>query len=84
MHAGGPDDEVFAYVRHGDDASRFALVVLNFSERSVKKRLTVPEPFAAHARGGLRDALSGAGAHLRADALALDLAPWDVRVLVPR
>lgn len=84
VHAGGPDDEVFAYVRHGDDASRFALVVLNFSERSVKKRLTVPERFAAHARGGLRDALSGAGAHLRAGALALDLAPWDVRVLVPR
>ncbi|WP_437802310.1 alpha-amylase family glycosyl hydrolase [Sorangium sp. So ce693] len=86
VHAGGPDDEVFAYVRHGDDASRFALVVLNFSDRPVRKRLIVPEPFAAHARGGLRDALSGAQAasRLRAGALALDLAPWDVRVLVPR
>ncbi|WP_437947427.1 alpha-amylase family glycosyl hydrolase [Sorangium sp. So ce296] len=83
VHA-GQDDEVFAYVRHGDDASRFALVVLNFSERPAKQRLAVPEPFAAHARGGLRDALGGAGAHLQAGSVALDLGPWDARVLVPR
>ncbi|XXX81225.1 alpha-amylase family glycosyl hydrolase [Sorangium sp. So ce134] len=83
VHA-GQDDEVFAYLRHGDDASRFALVVLNFSGRPVKKRLAVPEPFAGHARGGLRDALGGAGAHLQAGSLALDLAPWDARVLAPR
>ncbi|HTN92905.1 MAG TPA: alpha-amylase family glycosyl hydrolase [Sorangium sp.] len=85
VHA-GQDDEVFAYIRHGDDASRFALVVLNFSDRPAATRLAVPEPFAAHARGGLRDALSGAAARVapRRGSLALDLAPWDVRVLVPR
>ncbi|WP_437930963.1 alpha-amylase family glycosyl hydrolase [Sorangium sp. So ce291] len=85
VHA-GQDDEVFAYIRHGDDASRFALVILNFSDRPTTARLAVPEPFAGHARGGLRDALSGAAARVSArdGSLALDLAPWDVRVLVPR
>ncbi|XXT23639.1 alpha-amylase family glycosyl hydrolase [Sorangium sp. So ce429] len=85
VHA-GQDDEVFAYIRHGDDASRFALVVLNFSNRPAATRLAVPEPFAGHARGGLRDALSGTAARVSArhGSLALDLAPWDVRVLVPR
>ncbi|WP_437491472.1 hypothetical protein WME75_15690 [Sorangium sp. So ce1014] len=80
----GPDDEVFAYVRHGDDTSRFALVVLNFSERPAKTRLAIPEPFAGHARGGLRDALRGGDARLQAGSLPLDLAPWDARILVPR
>ncbi|WP_437290854.1 alpha-amylase family glycosyl hydrolase [Sorangium sp. So ce406] len=83
VHA-GPDDEILAYLRHGDDASRFALVVLNFSDRPVRKQIVVPEPFAGHARGGLRDSLSGAAARLHGRSLALDLAPWDVRVLVPR
>ncbi|WP_437759335.1 alpha-amylase family glycosyl hydrolase [Sorangium sp. So ce1389] len=85
VHA-GQDDEVFAYIRHGDDASRFALVVLNFSDRPAATRLALPEPFAGHAQGGLRDALSGAAARVpaRHGSLALDLAPWDVRVLVPR
>ncbi|WP_437819124.1 alpha-amylase family glycosyl hydrolase [Sorangium sp. So ce1078] len=83
VHA-GPDDEVFAYVRHGDDTSRFALVVLNFSEHPAKKRLAIPEPFAGHARGGLHDALRGGDAQLHAGSLTLDLAPWDARVLVPR
>ncbi|WP_438010420.1 alpha-amylase family glycosyl hydrolase [Sorangium sp. So ce321] len=83
LHA-GPDDEVLAYLRHGDDASRFALVVLNFSDRPATRTLAVPGPFAAHARGGLRDGLSGAVTRLQAGSLALDLAPWDVRVLVPR
>ncbi|WP_438029584.1 alpha-amylase family glycosyl hydrolase [Sorangium sp. So ce233] len=83
VHA-GPDDEILAYLRHGDDASRFALVVLNFSDRPARKRIVLPEPFAGHARGGLRDGLSGAPARLHGRSLALDLAPWDVRVLVPR
>ncbi|AUX43504.1 alpha amylase [Sorangium cellulosum] len=83
VHA-GPDDEVFAYLRYGDDTSRFALVVLNFSGEPVKRTLALPKAFADSARGGLRDGLSGTTARLQADSLALDLEAWDVQVFMPR
>ncbi|AUX23224.1 alpha amylase [Sorangium cellulosum] len=83
VHA-GPDDEVLAYLRYADGEPGFALVVLNFSDQPVSERLVVPEPFARRARGGLRERLSGAAARLDAGALALDIAPWDVRIFTPR
>ncbi|WP_437683513.1 alpha-amylase family glycosyl hydrolase [Sorangium sp. So ce131] len=83
VHA-GPDDEVFAYLRHGDDTSRFALVVLNFSDQPVNRKLVIPKAFADSARSGLRDGLSGATARLQAGSLDLDLEAWSVRVFMPR
>lgn len=75
------DARVFAYARFDDARRSFALVVLRFDDRPARVRIDLPE--AARATRAWREALGDRPrVASRAGAVSLDLAPWDVRVLV--